>query len=76
MFLYFNINDLDSFIFMPLEKFIFTNLYRNWIQPRFHETMDPSLIIDPKTEAKIYREKDSTFLPVWEPDGSGFNGML
>ena len=76
MFLYFNISDLDSFTFMPLQRFLYTDMYRNWIQDRFHQTKDQSLVIDPETEAKIYREKDQTFLPVWAPDHNGFNGIL
>ena len=76
MFLYFNLRDLDSFTFMPFERFVHTDMYRKWIQGQFHRNMDPSLVISPELEAKIYREKDSTFLPVWEPDHNGFNGKL
>ena len=75
MFLYFNLEDIKSFTFMPLERFLHTSEYQNWFRHSFPSSQDPSLVIDQKMEAKIYREKDSSFLPVWSHDQNCFNGF-
>lgn len=74
MLLYLDFEDIKSFTFMPLERFTYSSTYRNWFKYTFPSSEDPSLVINQKMEAKIYREKDSSFLPVWEFDHNGFNG--
>ena len=74
MLLYLDFEDIKSFTFMPLERFTYSSTYKNWFKYTFPSSEDPSLVINHKMEAKIYREKDSSFLPVWDFDHNGFNG--